>query len=70
MKIVIEHGRTKRQIEGAFNLCGHPDDLRMVAEQILAQVNQEPSRGYGWIKILPVRPQESIPDTRPLGWDD
>lgn len=71
MKITIEHSRTKRQIVGAFNICGSREDLVSLAEQILDEARGERAWTYGWINILPSKKrQPSICDTAPTGWDD
>ncbi len=68
MKIVIEHGKTKREISGPFNICGDPKDLRDVADSILTTLDGNPNRGYGWIFIA--QKQKSISDTPPKDWED
>ena len=64
MKIVIEHGRTKRQIEGAFNICGSKEDLISIAQQILGAVHEDNSFAYGWVNIRTVRQEP------PKGWEE
>jgi hypothetical protein len=64
MNIVIEHSNTKRVIKGPFNLCGSHVELRSIAEQILAQIDD----GYGWIMIQS-EVQKSLANTRPKEWD-
>lgn len=67
MKIIIEHNLTKRQIDGAFNICGSRDDLKLVAGQILNGCRDE-IFAYGWVKISPMI-QPSLVDTKPEAWD-
>jgi hypothetical protein len=70
MRIVIEHSHTKREITGAFNICGSGYDLRDLAEQILMQVGKKdkPKVEYGWISITV--PAPSIVSTEPKQWDE
>lgn len=65
LKISIVHKNTHREIEGAFNICGSEADLRSIAEQILDQIQ---GMKYGWVQITN-RPQPSLPDTPPIGWE-
>lgn len=75
MKIIIEHGHTKRKIEGPFNLCASHHDLTHLAtilNRVLAEQNEEeqPAFYYGWVQITPSDVQESIANTKPRNWDD
>lgn len=67
MKIIIEHGRVKREISGAFNICGSKSDLEMLMQQLIRGIAGD--FNYGWVEILPCVPQPSITDTAPLPWD-
>lgn len=66
MKIIIEHSRTKREINGPFSLCGTQEDLQSVAEQILAAIKED--FHFGWVKIHPER-HTHLADTPPEQWD-
>jgi len=68
MRLIIEHGNTKRRIEGPFNICGSGRDLEWIAECIQKRLTQ--SRGYGWVSI-PLRPGAQVPiaNTAPIPWD-
>ncbi len=66
-EIVIEHGDTKRKINGSFNICGPHNLLKEIAHQILDQVNQDVS--YGWIFIQHQK-QKRIVNIKPKGWDE
>ncbi len=67
MKIIIEHSQTKREITGAFNICGTAEDLRKIARQIAEVVNDN-RFNYGWVHIVPEK-QSAIPDTPLAKWD-
>ena len=74
MKIIIEHSKTKREIFGAFSICGSYDDLKNVARTILGAIHENAddraSFSYGWIQIRPLsEANESIANTPPVGWD-
>ena len=76
MKIVIDHSATKREIHGAFNLCGSSTDLESIAAQILGaleaskrSLGRDHPFAYGWVAILPNEPQPSKANTPPRGWD-
>ena len=64
MKIIIEYGDTKRQIDGAFNICGSKDDLLLLAEKIIAKADK---LCYGWIEISET--QQHISNTPPVPWE-
>lgn len=65
MKVIIEHNKTKRKIEGPFNICGSRQDLERIANTI----NEVFKDGtvYGWVKIHDE--YDSIPNTEPIGWE-
>jgi len=67
MKLVIEHSETKREINGAFNLCGSRGDLRALARQIDLRLADE-TWSYGWMAIYPDQ-QVTESNTRPTPWD-
>ena len=77
MKLVIEHGRTKRQILGAFNVCGSRDDLESLARQILGtfavdDLMHADGRGrasYLWIRVVARDEADTISNTVPSPWD-
>ncbi|MDD5016525.1 MAG: hypothetical protein PHO15_00320 [Eubacteriales bacterium] len=66
MEIIIEHGRTKRRISGAFNICGNAEDLRKISSKINDALAKR-DMVYGWIQILDK--QESIPNQEPELWE-
>lgn len=68
MKIVISHLRTKREIVGAFNICGSKGDLKSLAEQILGQVHDE-NWSYGWVAILPTDQAQLTIGGSPIPWE-
>ncbi len=67
MKIVIEHGKIKREINGPFNICGSNEDLRAVADAI-SRALESTARSYGWVEIVGT-PQRNNPNTLPVAWD-
>lgn len=70
MRVVITHSTTKRQIDGAFELCGSRADLESIARQILGHLAASENFSYGWISILPTGDrQASFANTPPKGWD-
>jgi hypothetical protein len=68
MKIIIKHSKTKRQINGAFEVCGSRADLVSLAEQILAEANGG-NFTYGWITVHSDR-TPALPNTPPKEWDE
>lgn len=66
MKLAIEHGRTKREIDGAFSICGSRADLQALAEQLQAHLADE-GWSFGWTTIYP-RPTR-LTNTPPIPWD-
>lgn len=67
MKLVIDHSETKRQIEGAFSLCGSRSDLAELAAQIQNRLRDE-SWSYGWMTVYPAPVVH--PNTKPRSWDE
>ena len=68
MNLIIEHGNTKRRIEGPFNICGTGEDLQWIAECIQKRLAK--SHGYGWVSIpLRLGEQCHIANTEPSPWD-
>lgn len=76
MKLVIEHGKTKREIEGSFNLMATRADLEKLIRIIKIQLAlKEEENGYpfthGWLQIPDVSiVQPSIINTPPKKWDE
>lgn len=66
MKVIIAHSDTKREINGAFNICGSRADLLAIADQIREAV--EDGLAYGWVRITGPR-QPHLPETPPTNWD-
>ena len=46
MRVVIEHGKTKRVIGGPFNICGSKADLRALEDQLKAARKANPRTTY------------------------
>ena len=66
MNIVISHLKTKRRIDGPFQICGTRKDLREIAETILKKTEVSDWL-YGWIDI-PLK-AESLADTPVSQWE-
>jgi hypothetical protein len=66
MIITIEHGRTKREIRGPFNICGDALVLRRIGEQLIEASH---AMSYGWVFITE-REQPSICNTPPMTWEE
>lgn len=60
MKIIICHSKTKREINGPFNICGSRADLLQLAEAIQEACgsDEEPRMVYGWVNIQVEQPDE------------
>jgi len=79
MKIIIEHGKTKRAIYGAFSFCCSNSELKQLKEIIDSKLNSDFS--YGWINVDEfveqhedsefelIKRQKQIPNTEPISWD-
>lgn len=65
--IIIEHGTTKREFDFPFNIAGHADDLRFIANEILSRLDAG-NFHTGWIPIT--RKQASISNTAPKKWKE
>ena len=66
MKIHIESGKTKRTLDGPFNICGHRDDLWELMEQLRTKLEDQ-TWSYGWIYVRGSK-QASIPGP-PISWE-
>jgi hypothetical protein len=66
MKIIIEHDTVKREINGAFSVCGSYDDLRRVAREILKTVGEDDHHTFGWVEIH--EPLPCVAGSKPLPW--
>lgn len=69
MKVIIGKGSIKREINGAFALCGSKKDLLALAAQIQTQIALKDDFYYGWIPIWPEALDEARPNTPPLPWE-
>jgi len=69
MNLLIEHGNTKRRIEGPFNICGTGEDLQWIVDCL--QERLALGVGYGWVTIPERAPvaQPHIANTKPSPWD-
>ena len=67
MKIVIEHGKTKRMIDGPFNICGSREDLMQIVDEIVQKVTDS-GMTYGWVAIRGPA-QRVFTNTVPDKWD-
>jgi hypothetical protein len=69
IKIVIEHGNTKREIEGPFNICLNSDTAKLLFDALKERVDDEGYKyGYGWISVC--EKQASIANTKPSPWEE
>lgn len=79
MRLIIEHKKTKREINGAFSICIGKKELQFL--KAIFDNNLESDFTYGWINIDEVieqpkdsyfnviRRQKQISDTEPVSWD-
>lgn len=70
MKIVIEHKKMKREINGTgFNICGSAQDLIRIATEIKRQATSD-EFSYGWILVRDYQEDEHTagPNSPPLSW--
>lgn len=78
MKLIISHKKTKREINGAFAICGSTDDLLRLKNAIDEKLQNK--SGYGWINIdeifnsddsefLLIKRQKELVNTSPSEWD-
>ena len=66
MKIIIEHGDTKREINGSFAICGSRNDLQNFVNQLQHHLSDD-SWCYGWTEIYaPLNRKGSTP---PVAWE-
>lgn len=65
MKLIIEHGKTKREINGPYNVCGSRDDLTRLSEAIRCFLKEEAA--YGWVEVT--EPNPSTTNQKPVPWE-
>ena len=70
MKIIIDHGRVRREIEGSFNLIGNPYELRDVAKQILLQVGEHDDVPFSYGTVYITEKFVGVPNQPVRGWED
>lgn len=73
MKLIVDHQAIKRQIDGAFEICGSGRDLLRLADCIKGAVEggggEHPELFYGWITVCDAV-QSSPPNTPPREWTE
>ena len=79
MKVIIEHRKTKREVNGAFAICCGKSELQQLKAIIDSKLENDFC--YGWISIDEfitqpedsefdiIKRQKSIPNTEPVSWD-
>lgn len=67
MKIIIEHGRTKRLIRGPFNICGSRQEMQSIVDQLRGHLADE-SWSYGWTSVVTER-QPINANTATIEWE-
>lgn len=67
VKIIIEHGNTKREINGPFNICGSKQDLNDLKEQLERALQDD--FNYGWVEIVEYIKCDTIANTPPQKWE-
>jgi len=78
MKLIIEHRKTKREINGAFSICCGKNELQHLKTIIESKLEND--FAYGCINIDEfvnqpegdfdiIKRQKSIPNTEPVSWD-
>ena len=79
MKIIIEHRKTKRELNGAFALCCGKKELEQLKSIIEQKLDEEFT--YGWIYVDEqitspdesdfdiIKRQKQISNTAPVSWD-
>ena len=81
MKLIIEHSKTKREINGPFSLCCDKDTLQKLKDIIEAKLSDEDTFNFGWIQFnekihdsdsgfITIRKQDQIANTVPVKWND
>jgi hypothetical protein len=67
MKFTIACSHTKRQIDGAFEICGSRADFEELVKQLRTHLADE-SWSFGWASIYP--PINIALNTHTKAWDD
>lgn len=66
MRIIINHGGIKREINGPFSIGGTREDLEMMASSIMSYINRSPGLVVGWVDIVSLIPP--VPNQSPYDW--
>ena len=72
MRLIIGHMKTKRWVEGPFEICADPETMMHISDVLRKKVEDSPSwSGRGWVKIpeLPVDPM-ALANKAPIGWEE
>ena len=68
-EILIGFSKTKRRIDGPFEICGSRAVLVSLAQQIL-HLCDKARFSYGWIHLLPCDTYNpNMRNNSPIGWD-
>jgi len=79
MKLIIEHRKTKREINGAFAICLGINELQQLKSIIDSAIEKE--HVYGWLYVDEavqqpaesdydiIKRQKLIANTGPISWD-
>jgi len=68
VQVAVSHRGVKRWLRTPFALCGQPEDLRRIGEEIVKQAEMLSSSG--WVRVDLSNPDDSPPNKPPLEWDD
>jgi hypothetical protein len=66
--IIISHSKTKRRIDGPFEICGNEHALRNLCSCILRRLDNGDPFYDGWIEIVERPPV--LTNMPPIGWDE
>lgn len=67
MKLIINHGKVKRQINGPYSICGSKHDFQVLYKAIRRAIDGE-DFCFGWFDVVDYLP--CTPNTKPMNWEN
>lgn len=65
-RLIIGHGKTKREIDGPFQICGSGEWLVEIGRQL---IEQGEGKHYGWVDITIRMNDKAMANNAPIPWD-
>ena len=81
MKLIIEHSKSKLQIDGPFSICCDRETLQGLVDVMQSLLSNDEDKFYhGWIQFnetidnndgfVITKSQDQMTNTKPINWND